>query len=182
MAYTGLEGVIAALQGKLNQGQVNNLQAGYTGGNGYGVGGMHGAFAGLSPQAVHWLAQSGLLEKNAPQQMATTDASGAPLTGDALFQAQFMNQLYQNADPTYSLHSGVNADFLQKALGAAGIGNIFAKGYDASGSTAAAKPFVPPRTVGGGTMGGGGRLPYAPDLNGAKPGRGYHGQIPKGYR
>ena len=90
MAYTGLEGVIAALQGKLNQGQVNNLQAGYTGGNGYGVGGMHGAFAGLSPQAVHWLAQSGLLEKNAPQQMATTDASGAPLTGDALFQAQFM--------------------------------------------------------------------------------------------
>lgn len=135
--FHGLAGVISALSGgPITAQQLANMNAGYTGGNGHAVGGMHGALSGLSDYAVNWLANSGLLQANTPQAVPTTDANGQPLTGTALLLANIQNQLNQSAPKTYSLAQGVTADQLGGLLGQAmhNIGqNVYAKGYGATG-------------------------------------------------
>lgn len=134
--YTGIEGILEALQGGMNAKQFERLAAGHTGGNGWGgIGGMHGAMSGLSPYATHFL--SSLMEKKAAEHQSLTDETGAALTGDALWKAQLMNNLAdQNAaaNPSYQLHSGVDADFLTQLFGQ-GIGghSAYAKGYGPEG-------------------------------------------------
>jgi len=127
--YQGLQGILTALQGGINQRQYNRLLAGYTGSNG-GVDGMHGAFKGLSPYAVNFIAQN-LLQKKAPNQIDTTG-----LSGDELFRAQLQNQLATLAPAQYELHSGVDTDFLTQLL-SGGIGghSSYAHGFNAAGST-----------------------------------------------
>lgn len=125
--YTGLDQIVQLLQHGINQQQLNNLAAGATGAHGTGaIGGMHGAFSGLSPAAVHWLATSGILQASQPQQQDTTG-----LSGDDLFKAQLMNSLLGHQAPTYTLHSGVDANFLTNALKT--LGGAYAKGYGAGG-------------------------------------------------
>jgi hypothetical protein len=137
--YQGLGGILQILQHGINQSQLNNLAAGATGGGGTGaIGGMHGAFSGLSPAAVHYLATSGLLTQQAPQLQDTTG-----LQGDDLFKAQLMNSLMQSQaqqNPTYSLHSGVDAGFLGSLL--SNLPGAYAKGFNATGR-AGAPPLVP---------------------------------------
>ncbi len=143
--YTGLQGVLAALQGGMNQNQFQNLAAGHTGGNGWGgIGGQHGAFSGLSPYATHFL--SSLMEKKAAEHQ---DVTG--LEGDALWKATLMNNLAdQNAaaNPSYQLHSGVDQDFLAQLLGQ-GVGGhrAYEKGYNAEGALPPRiRPFMPGRS------------------------------------
>ena len=125
--YQGLDQIVQLLQHGINQQQLNNLAAGATGTHNTGIiGGVHGAFSGLSPAAVHWLATSGILSASTPGQ---TDTTG--LTGDALFRAQLLNSLPANQAPTYSLHSGIDANFLTNALKT--LGGAYAKGYTATG-------------------------------------------------
>lgn len=144
--YSGLQGVIQALSGGINAQQLQRMQEGYTGANG-AIGGMKGSMQGLSPYAVHFLATSGLLQQNAPQLQDTTG-----LSGDDLFRANLMNTLAQQAPATYSLHSGVDANFLQQVLGQ--IGNpAFAKGFNAGGRIPRPLPGgrspMPPMPTGG---------------------------------
>lgn len=128
--YQGLGGLMDILQGGVSQGQLDRMSQGYN-----TPGGVHGAFTGLSPQAMHFLATSGLLEKQAPAQQALTNPDGTPLTGDALFQAQFMNTLAGQQPSQYKLHSGVDQSFLEKALGMLpGGASAYGKGFDASGA------------------------------------------------
>ena len=131
--YQGLAGIIAALQHGLNQTQFNNMAGGATGTQGTGIiGGVHGAFSGLSPAAVHYLATSGLLTANTP---TLQDTSG--LQGDDLFKAQLMNNLLSgNAqqNPTYSLHSGIDANYLGQLL--SNLPGAYAKGFNATGRIA----------------------------------------------
>ena len=131
--WGGMDGVIKGLSGELTQQQMTNMQAGVTGAGGTGsIGGMHGAMGGLSSKAMEWLANSGLLEKNAGA--AAVDTTG--LTGTDLLLAQIHNTLNSEAAPSYSLAKGVTADSLQGLLKQAmtqGGGNIFAKGYTAAG-------------------------------------------------
>lgn len=151
--YTGLQGVLAALQGGLSAQQFNRLQQGHTGGNGWGgIGGMNGAMSGLSPYATHFL--SSLMEKKAAEHQ---DISG--LEGDALWRAQLMNNLAdQNAaaNPTYQLHSGVDAGFLQQLFGQ-GIGGhrAYARGYNAEGPIRRGDFTLPQREGGPQRMGRG---------------------------
>ena len=147
--YTGIEGILAALQGGINQNQFTRLEQGHTGGRGWGgVGGMNGALSGLSPYATHFL--SSLFEKKAAEHQSLTDASGAALTGDALWKAQLMNNLAdQNAaaNPQYQLHSGVDAGFLQQLFGQ-GFGghSAYEKGFGAEGAMGGPRAgFLPPR-------------------------------------
>jgi len=140
--WQGLQGVLAALQGGMNANQYGNLAEGHTGGNGWGgIGGQHGAFSGLSPYATHFL--SSLMEKKAYEGQSTEG-----LTGDALWKATLMNNLAdQNAaaNPSYQLHSGVDADFLTQLLGQ-GIGGhkAYEKGYGAEGALPHRQaPFMP---------------------------------------
>lgn len=144
--YTGLAGVLAALQEGMNQSQFQHLEQG-RGSQGYqGIGGQHGAFKGLSPYANHFIAS--LMEKKAAEHQ---DVTG--LEGDALWKATLMNNLAdQNAaaDPTYQLHSGVDVDFLQQLLGQ-GIGGhkAYQPGYGPQGGpTNRIHPFMPGRRVG----------------------------------
>lgn len=140
--WGGLQGVVHALSGTISQDQLNNMIAGYTGGNGHAVTGMHGALGGLSDYAVNWLANSGLLTQNAPaNQVPTTDAQGNPLTGTALLLANIQNTLNSGAPKTYSLAQGVNANQLGALLQQA-MGNIHQNVY-ANGFGAQPRPTLP---------------------------------------
>lgn len=155
--YHGIEGVLQALSGPINAQQYQRLLQGYTGRNG-GIGGMHGAFAGLSPYAVNFIAQN-LLQKKAPNQI---DTSG--LSGDDLFRAQLQNQLSSMAPAQYELHSGIDADFLSQLL-SGGIGGhgAYAHGFNADGANPIGRDgpgvsaFLPPHNHG--PIRGGGRHP-----------------------
>lgn len=143
--YTGLQGVLAALQGGISQNQYQRMDAGHTGGQGWGaIGGMHGALQGLSPYAVHFLTQN-LLQKKAYEAQDTTG-----LEGDALFRAQLMNNLgSQNAEanPTYQLRSGIDADFLGQLFGQGFSGHsAYEKGFNAEGQQGGPRAgFLPPK-------------------------------------
>jgi len=147
--YTGLGGILQLLQGGINQSQLDNLSSGYNGANG-AVGGVHGAFSGLSPWAVHFLGTSGLLQKQAPNQISTDG-----LTGDDLFRATLQNSLSAMAPAQYKLHSGIDQSFLS-SLFANGIGghSAYRHGFDATGRAGGRSPMLPPRTPGGGLQGG----------------------------
>jgi hypothetical protein len=149
--YTGLQGILSFLgQNPLTSDQFGRLDAGYTGANG-AVGGAHGVFSGLSPWAVHYLATSGILQKNTP---TLTDTTG--MSGDDLFRANLQNAMAQMAPATYGLHSGVDASFLTNLL-ANGIGghSAYRHGFDATGrGNGQSGGFVPPRNPGGGRPGG----------------------------
>lgn len=138
--YTGIAGILAALQGGMNANQFGNLQEGHTGGHGWGgIGGQKGAFSGISPYAAHFL--SSLMEKKAADH---TDVTG--LAGDDLWKATLMNNLAdQNAaaNPSYQLHSGVDEDFIRSIFqgGFAGHG-AYEQGANATGSTAG-RPGAP---------------------------------------
>lgn len=126
--YQGLDSIFQILQGGVNQNQYNNMAAGATGANGMGIGGMHGAFGGLSPYAVHFLATSGLLSKVAAP---TTGPDGQPLTGSSLLMANLTHQL---GGDQYKLADGITEDNLQQLFGM-GFGghSAYAKGFNADG-------------------------------------------------
>ena len=137
--WSGLQGVIQALGGQVTPQQLANMQAGATGTDGAAIGGMKGAMGGLSPQAMEWLANSGLLQKTAGA--AAVDTTG--LTGTDLLLANIHNTLNSQAAPSYSLAPGVNAQtlqgLLQQAMGQAKA-PIFAHGYGNPGGGAAPLP------------------------------------------
>lgn len=161
--YTGLQGVLSFLQqaGGINANQYGRLGQGYTGNwqadgfasqkdamargghQGAGVGGAHGAFSGLSSQAVEWLMKN-VMTANAPKTVslfgpANADGSqGAALTGDDLWLANMQNQAYAAAPKTYGdAHSALTAAALQGLLHTQFGGGAYAKGYNASGRKAA---------------------------------------------
>ncbi len=138
--WGGISGLFKALSSGLNATQYGRLQSGYDGLNG-AVGNEHGAFAGLSPYAVHFLATSGLLDQAPVQQVSMTDASGNALTGIPLLMAQ-IQQSINNAAPTkYNLAQGLTQQNLQTVLQAAAAnGQIFNKGYGMYGAQGAAAP------------------------------------------
>ncbi len=141
--YQGLSGLMALLQGGLNQSQFSNLQAGYTGANG-AVGGANGAFSGLSPWAVHFLTTTpGLFTQG--NQMASdpltgpANADGTPgaaLTGSQLLMAQIHNGLAAQSPSTYKLADGLTqqnlAQMLQDYATSSGH-SAYAKGDNAQG-------------------------------------------------
>lgn len=141
--YQGLDNIFSMLtNGGVNQSQFDKMNAGYTGANG-AIGGMHGAFQGLSPYAMHFLASSGLLEK---QQGQMQDLTG--LTGNDLFKAQLQNTLTGAQPASYKLHGGVTQEDLQHYLEQT-QGGGYAKGYDAEGKKGNAyghdmQQFIPP--------------------------------------
>ncbi len=134
--YTGLQGIMDYInQNGLNADQFQHLSAGYTGGNGYGVGGLGsnaGLFAGLSPDAVHYLATSGLLKQDDYKQNAAYhDEAG--LTGDALFQQHLINQGLSQQAQKYHFGGSVNTDLLSQLFGMT-KGGGYAKGYNSTGA------------------------------------------------
>ena len=136
--YSGLQGIIDLLTHGINQSQMTHIGEGFNGANGV-VGGANGAFAGLSPYAMHFLGTSGLLTKT-DNSVPTTDASGNPLTGSALLMANLQNMLGNEAPATYHLASGITAaDLAQLFGGAGGIGghSAYNTGYGANGAAGA---------------------------------------------
>lgn len=157
--YQGIDHILEMLGQGVNAQQFGRMAEGRTGGHGWGgIGGMHGAFAGLSPYAVNWLSQ------NALQQRQYQGQSLEGLEGPELMRAQLMNALGQQnaqANPMYDLKEGIDEDFLSQIFGM-GFGgkSAYEKGYDAEGGGPGRRlrPFRPGRRRGNRYPGRGGRL------------------------
>jgi hypothetical protein len=172
--YTGLQGIISALSGPhgINASQYAAMGQGANGADGMAIGGMHGAFNGLSPYAVHFLATSGLLDQNKATTVPTTGADGQPLTGTALLMANLQNQLNAGQPSTYSLAPGIGESQLQSLFAGGMQGHsAYAHGYDAQGAIHGAPQLGDPAGVGGPPPGQG------PGRNAPIVGHGLHGNV-----
>lgn len=124
-----------------------SLEAGNNGDNGHRVaGGANGVFGGLSPQAVHALMQSGLMQQITPQQVSTQG-----LTGPALAIANAQNQLYASQGPRWQLARGITQQQLGQFMQAQAALNSY---------RAAAGGFMPLQSLAG--IGLWSQNPYAP--------------------
>ncbi len=132
--YTGLGGILSILQHGISAQQYGNIQHGYGStdaldkGTG-GIGGMHGAFGGLSPYAIQFLTENGILQNNHPAALSTTlgtpaVAAGADGTGGVAASGLTAQQVFMN-----QLLNGINA----KGPGTYGLASGFGAGADGSG-------------------------------------------------